>query len=127
MTLESGVNPAPKTVAIDFDGVLADYHGWKGENTLDPPFPGAQEFVLRVLEAGYQVIIHTTRNPGRVRQWFYNYRFPVGLAQAITVSNTKPKAMVYIDDRGFRFTGDWEAAFQAIEQPTHWEKKKKDS
>jgi hypothetical protein len=118
MVLKPGANPAPKTVAIDFDGVLADYHGWKNEDTLDPPFPGAQAFVAKVVRAGYQVIVHTTRNPDRVRQWLadWDFSFPV------TVSNRKPKAMVYIDDRGFRFTGDWEAAFQAIEQPTHWKK-----
>lgn len=123
MMKKPGVNPAPKTVAIDFDGVLADYHGWKDEDTLDPPMPGVREFVQRVWEAGYQVVIHTTRKPDRVYQWLADYGFPI----EIGVSNRKPKAMVYIDDRGFRFTGDWEAAFQAIEQPTHWEKKKKDS
>ena len=116
--MKPGDNPAPKTVCIDFDGCLADYHGWKNTDTLDPPYPGAKEFVERVLATGYRVVIHTTRRSVRVEAWLYQWKFP-----SVDVSNVKPKAMVYIDDRGFRFTGDWDAAFEAIEQPTHWEVK----
>ena len=111
------MNPAPKTVCIDFDGVLADYHGWKDEDTLEPPYPGAKEFVERVLASGYRIIVHTTRHPIRIEDWLRDYGFP----PAVEVHNRKPKAMVYIDDRGHRFTGNWDAAFEAIEQPTHWE------
>lgn len=114
-----GSNPAPKTVCLDFDGVLTDYHGWKDVDTLDPPYPGAKEFVEKVLATGYAVVIHTTRNPKRVYQWLLDYEFPL-----VEVSNKrKPKAMVYIDDRAHRFTGDWNATFKAIRQPPHWEVK----
>lgn len=113
------VNPAPRTVCLDFDGVLADYHGWKDVDTLDLPYPGAKEFMQRAYDAGYRVVIHTTRNVDRVWSWLGKYNFPVHLVE---VTNRKPKALVYIDDRAFRFTGDWEAAFKAIRQPTHWEK-----
>jgi len=113
-----GANPAPKTVAVDFDGVLADYHGWKEKDVLDLPAPGALRFVQRVLDAGYHVVVHTTRNKRRVEAWLTFWHFP----PQVMVSNDKPKAMVYIDDRGHRFDGDWNAAFDAIEQPTHWAK-----
>jgi adenylylsulfate kinase len=112
-----GINPAPKTVCLDFDGVLADYHGWKDEDTLDPPYPGAREFVEKVVEAGYTVLVLSTRKPYRICRWLDDHGFP----PYVGVVREKPKAMVYIDDRAFRFTGDWDAAFEAIRQPTHWE------
>jgi len=114
-----GGNPAPRTVCLDFDGVLADYHGWKDEDTLDPPYPGAKEFVERVLAAGYAVVVHTTRDPDRIWNWLGENCFPVF---NVDVARRKPKALVYIDDRAFRFTGDWDAAFEAIRQPPHWQK-----
>jgi adenylylsulfate kinase len=115
--MKQGDNPAPRTVCLDFDGVLADYHGWKDKDTLDPPYPGAKEFVERVLAAGYAVVVHTTRHPIRIESWLHEHGFPF-----IEVHSRKPKALVYIDDRGFRFTGNWDAAFEAIRQPAHWEK-----
>ena len=112
-------NPAPKTVCLDFDGVLADYHGWKDIDTLDLPYPGAKEFVRRCVDAGYAIKVHTTRKAHRVWDWLQEN----GFEGVDSVTNLKPKAMVYIDDRGHRFTGDWDAAYAAIEQPTHWETK----
>lgn len=110
------------TVAIDFDGVLADYRGWKGELHLDPPMVGAPEFVQRVIDAGYDVVIFTTgarfsERTTAIHGWLKKHGFPEGL----TVTNVKPPALVYIDDRGFRFTGNWEVAFKAINALTHWQ------
>ena len=109
-------NPAPRTVCVDFDGVLADYHGWKNEKTLDPPYPGALEFCNKVVAAGYALVVHTTRSSPRIYDWLAAYGFP-----PCTVAERKPKALVYIDDRAFRFTGDWTDAWQAITLKTHWE------
>lgn len=121
--MKPGANPAPKTVAIDFDGVLADYHGWKEKDVLDPPAPGALKFVKRALAEGYRVVVHTTRRPSRIEGWLAVWGFP----PEITVTNDKPMAMVYIDDRGFRFDGDWDAAFDAIETPPHWKEEEPDA
>lgn len=118
--MKEGSNPAPKTVCLDFDGVLADYHGWKGEDTLDPPYPGARDFVDRVLAAGYIVVVHTTRNRNRIYGWLFEYGFPPHI---LVTTGRKPKALVYIDDRAHRFDGNWQAAFEAIIQPTHWERR----
>jgi hypothetical protein len=45
-----------------------------------------------------------------VQQWLHEQDFP----SQVEVMQEKPPALVYIDDRGFRFTGDWEAAFQSV-------------
>lgn len=117
--MKAGANPAPRTVCVDFDGVLADYHGWKDVNTLDPPYPGALEFVERCLDEGYKVTVHTTRDPGQISVWLNAHKFP----QAVEISiGRKPMASVYIDDRAWRFDGNWDEAFDAITQPPHWDK-----
>ncbi len=110
----------PKTVAIDFDGVLAQYDGWKGEEHLGEPMAGAREFCQRVLDAGYRIAIHTTRKPLQVEEWWKEHHFPATKEVMIPLT-TKPTAVVYIDDRAYRFTGNWQAAWEAITQPAYWE------
>lgn len=110
------------TVCIDFDGVLAQYDGWKGEDALGDPAPGALEFVKRLLDEGHTIAVHTTRPSGVIHRWLEKHGFMLdGYREMIYANREKPPALVYIDDRGFRFTGDWEAAYQAIQEPTWWE------
>ena len=105
------------TVALDFDGVLADYHGWKGEDHVGDPLPGAQDFVGRLINAGYVVVIHSTRDRTVLTRWLLFHGFP-----PIEIAAQKPPAYIYIDDRGYRFNGNWDAAFKAIRRRAWWEK-----
>lgn len=114
------------TVCVDFDGVLAQYDGWKGEAVLGDPAPGALDFVRRLLTEHYRVIVHTTRDCEQIRRWLREHGLQVWVDETceLQVWNEKPPALVYIDDRGFRFTGDWEAAYRAIKEPAWWERSK---
>lgn len=104
------------TVALDFDGVINEYHGWTTDRdrTRDA-VPGAREFIERLLEHGYEPVIFTCRDATSVSEWLAARGFP-----ALPVTATKPIAGIYIDDRGYRFTGDWEAAWQALSVPPWW-------
>ena len=42
----------PKHVYVDFDGVLAEYDGWKGPEHLGAPRPGAKEFLEEINRLG---------------------------------------------------------------------------
>ena len=53
----------PKHVCVDFDGVLAEYTGWKGPEHLGEPMPGAKEFLQGILDLGMKTIVLTTGNP----------------------------------------------------------------
>lgn len=105
-----------KTVAVDFDGVLNTYTGWAGEDELFEPREGAIEF-LRQLWAEYDIVIHTTRDPQRVWEWLETYWMN---HLVVDVTNVKPKAIAYVDDRAVRFTGDYDAVLAEIERPVHW-------
>lgn len=106
-----------KTVAIDFDGVLNTYDGWAGEDELFDPMPGAYEF-LRGLSVTYSVVIYTTRDAEKVESWLMNY----GMNRWVDrVTNTKPRAVAYVDDRAVRFEGSYAQTLKDIERSTHWE------
>lgn len=116
-SLQEGIleeeNPAlPKTVAMDLDGTLAQYNGWKGEEVIGDLLPGAREAMQSLKDAGTQVIIFTTR--GRtdlIKAWLEKNRVPY---DHINQNPDQPKgtsgkilADVYVDDRALHFQGDW--------------------
>lgn len=99
-----------KTIGLDFDGVLHAYgRGWQGGEIYDEPLDGAADSV-RVLQAmGFSVVVCTAReDTAAVERWLAKHGFP-----RVLVTNQKPPAWLYPDDRGWRFT-DWPSTMQAI-------------
>lgn len=104
-------------VAVDLDGVLAQYDGWDvhGLDNIGPPVEGAKEFLLALLDDGFKVVVYTTRtNPdpfndgeyreapeklaGRVRAWLREHdMWHDGVS--VFQGRGKPIAFAYIDDR----------------------------
>lgn len=99
-----------KTIALDFDGVLHSYEqGWTGSLPEDLPVVGALSFVQDLLAAGFKLVIFSRRaieegGTKGIQEWLVKYGFP-----QIPVEHVKPNADLYLDDRGFRFEGNWDA------------------
>lgn len=102
-----------QTIAVDFDGVVHAYSkGWFDGAIYDAPAPGAFNSIER-LRRHYAVAIFTTRDVRQVAEWLLERGFdditvewtpPFWNDQeSILVTNSKPAASVYIDDRGLRF------------------------
>lgn len=105
-------------VCIDFDGVLNTYKGWKGEKHLYTPIEGVHEF-LEELHEKYNVIILSTRNPNDISIWLYRYAL---LDFIDEITEKKPKAIAYIDDRAINFDGDFNKVLRILDSfKTHWE------
>lgn len=130
------------TIAVDFDGVLHSYtSGWTGQlDIADPPVPGAFAWLTRVV-AHYEVVIYSARlNPrgtplpvviGAFRAWFRRHGLPEETLEKLHFWTEigKPMALVYVDDRGYRFEGHfpepseiramvpWKAALTEPEDP----------
>ena len=99
------------TIALDVDGVLADYRdGWKGIDHIGDPIPGAVEFTRRLAETA-DILIYTTRCceeiQGRngakahllrkiVQEWLDKHGF---VYHEIWTGQGKPIFSAVIDDR----------------------------
>lgn len=100
------------SIALDFDGVLHSYvSGWTGVNPTDPPVEGALDFVNWLVANKFVITIFSTRANSAVgrkliRDYLVRHGFPV--ERIGTITSEKPNSDLYVDDRGFRFTGDFE-------------------
>ena len=108
-------------LCLDFDGVIHSYtSGWKGAHNIpDPPVEGAIEFMGAALEAGWDVVIHSSRAAylggiPAMRAWlkehagnmFYDTPAGTGL-ERVQFTRMKPSAFITIDDRALTFDGTW--------------------
>ena len=108
-----------KTVAVDLDGVLAQYSGFQGPDIIEDPIPGADEF-LKQLAGKYVVIVHTARQTETAVHWLEKH----GLLDFVDGVNYcqinnragKPVAIAYIDDRAIRFEGHFAAVLREVDR-----------
>jgi hypothetical protein len=112
---KNGIDPKRHTVCLDFDGVIHSYvSGWRGIEVInDPPIHGTDEAIRR-LRKQYRIVVHSARcatQEGRdaVETWLKKYNIEVD-----EICEHKPPALVYVDDRAIRFTGDWIAVADQI-------------
>ena len=101
----------PKHICVDFDGVLAEYTGWKGPEHLGDPMPGSREFLKALKNMGYKVVIHTTRRPGAIQVWLRTHDFWHLVSD---VTNQKIPALCYIDDRNICHEGDFDVTMEQV-------------
>ena len=113
-------NVKPKSIALDFDGVLNNYRGYDGDN-LGQPRPGCKEF-LQKLHKRYFVVILSARRYSKIIKWLddndlWDY--------VDNVTSMKPPAIAYIDDRAIKFDGDYDQALKQLWGfKPYWKKKK---
>ena len=100
-----------KTICLDFDGVLHAYsRGWQDGSIYDGPINGALDAVRRLSESFTLVVQTSRKNLEDVVTWLDKHSFPM-----MAVTNNKPPALVYIDDRGLRFT-NWDDTLAFVEK-----------
>lgn len=100
-------------IAIDFDGVIHSYTSpWTKENAIpDGPVPGAFDFIRSLLDNGLDVCIFSTRTSREgathaMREWLSSRGLEQIYIDRITFPSTKPsRAILFIDDRAYTFTG----------------------
>jgi len=112
------------TICLDFDGVVHSYvSGWKGASIVpDPPVPTTKRSI-ELLRMDYEVKIYSSRcgqegGKEAIVRWLSKYNIVVD-----EVCDHKPPAIVYVDDRGLQFNGDWMQTIDAIHNFKHWIRK----
>jgi hypothetical protein len=112
-----GISKSPRTICLDFDGVLHSYRsGWRGAAVIpDPPIHGTRESIARLREQ-YRVVVYSARcrtpeGLQAVEMWLLKHDIQVD-----EVCDYKPPALVYVDDRAIRFRGDWDQLMTEIKE-----------
>ena len=109
-------------VCFDFDGVIHSYvSGFLGDEVIpDAPVPGIREVIDQLHDAGYTVVVLSSRSASRegrqaMWDWFRKWNLDIDEIYA-----TKPPARCYIDDRAVRFDGDTSKLFETIDNFEPW-------
>jgi hypothetical protein len=114
-----------KTICVDFDGVLHGYSkGWQGGEIYDVPKPASADGMKMLLDAGFEVVIYSTRCYNRtingvfqknqvkeMTDWLNKFSIPYS---RIHEGSEKPICVLFIDDNAYRFLGDWDKEIPII-------------
>lgn len=122
-------NDPKKTVAIDFDGVINSYtSGWKGAGETDDPVRGAGEAINKMIDLGYNIVIYSTRASDPLgKKTIVKYLSDIGVEpEGIEVTDKKPVADAYLDDRAVTFDGDWDGALEKLKTFKPWMQKSRE-
>ena len=115
------------SICIDFDGVIHQYVSPFDEHKIpDPPVPGALDY-LREMVKHFNVYILTTRArldgyQQLISGWLAEHGLEDEVVNQLVITDNKPPALIYIDDRGYRFTGGNWPTKQEIHQFRPWNK-----
>jgi len=109
-------------ICFDFDGVIHSYtSGYLGDAVIpDPPVPGIKQAIDQLRDAGYQVVVLSTRGATRegreaMQDWFDKWGIAIDGIYSI-----KPTARCYVDDRAVCFDGDASKLFDIIDNFEPW-------
>ena len=110
-------------IAIDFDGVIHNFDkGFYDGTCYGEPLPGSLD-AIKELSKNYKIIIFTAKSkPSRplikgktgtelVKEWLKKHKV---LKYISEITSEKPRAMLYIDDNGYRHT-NWNDTLKFIE------------
>lgn len=100
----------PRTIAFDFDGVIASYSGWKGHQHTGTPHREVVKAIRLLKKQGHRILIYSTRPNATLRAYCVKYRIPVDYfnenpAYRHVGNSGKPVAFAYIDDRAICYKG----------------------
>jgi hypothetical protein len=126
-----------KRIVIDFDGVIHAYTSpWEGADVVrDGLVPGAIDAIKEYQDAGFTVAIHSSRSGqfggiAAMKSWLYAELLAhfAGAPQTAThvlnliewPTDLLP-AILYINDRGYQFTGDFPPV-DYLKEFTPWNK-----
>ncbi len=89
-------------ICWDFDGVIHPYsRGWQNGEIYDEPTQKTLANLEYLRRHRVKQIVCSARDASKIREWLDKH----GL-EWIPVTNEKPIALIYPDDRGFRWDGD---------------------
>ena len=110
------------TVAVDFDGVIADYDGWDGVTNPGTPRIDVISALRRLRSEGWKIIIYTSRSGVDLIEYLIKNEIPFDEINANSDYETmgKPVATVYWDDRAVCYSGHAANDLERIREFKTW-------
>ncbi len=103
------MNAKSKSYAFDFDGVIAEYDGFKGHEHTGEPIRASVEAIRTLKVQGHKILIYSTRSSQSLQRYCETHQIPVDYynenPEVDSANKGKPAANIYIDDRALRFNG----------------------
>jgi hypothetical protein len=103
-------------IAVDFDGVIANYDGWTETSTLGAPRGDVIEALKVLRSEGWKIVVYSCRGADEIGPYLKQNAIPfdeINPSPLTPTKGTKPRATVYWDDRALRYSGD---ALQDLEK-----------
>lgn len=96
--------------AFDFDGVIAQYTGYKGKDIAGEPVVEVVEAIRELKKRGHKIIVYgSTRDNDFLQAYCAKYEIPVDYfnenPEVEHSKGRKPVARVYVDDRALTYRG----------------------
>jgi adenylylsulfate kinase len=116
-------NNSRRTIAVDFDGVIAEYDGYKGASVLGEPRADVVDAMRALRAEGWKIVIHTTRGQNEIAAYLERHSIPcdeVNCNSDYTTQGPKPVADVYWDDRAICYSGDARKDLELIRNFRTW-------
>lgn len=116
-----------RTIAFDFDGVIAQYDGFKGQDDVQEPIAEVVKAIKLLKEKGHRILIHSTRGDDFLKGYCERFNIPYDFINDnpnLRGANPgKPVAYVYVDDRAICYRGSKaEELVQDVENfKAYWE------
>ncbi len=121
--MASKMNSSRRTIAVDFDGVIAEYIGWRGNGVLGAPRPDVVKALGRLRSEGWKVIVHSARGEDEIAGYLVQHGIPhdeINRNSDYQTSGAKPVADVYWDDRAVCYSGDAQRDIESIRSFRTW-------
>lgn len=101
-----------KVIAVDFDGVIHNHKNPIAGKRMGLPIEGTKEALTLLKAKDYQIIIFSVwgyeKGSQAISDYMKFYELPFD-----SITNIKPKAEFYIDDKGIKFT-NWDEVLKQI-------------
>ncbi len=117
----------PPVLVVDFDGTIARWAP-SGYPAIGKPIEGSHRFLRLLKSEGWKIIINScrsgTEHEAAMARWLEDNEIPydeINRNSDYPWANGKPVGDVYLDDRGVRFEGRWDAAYQKVQELLHLE------
>jgi hypothetical protein len=111
------------TIAVDFDGVIADYSGWEGEKTFGLPRADVVGALQVLRTEGWKIVVFSCRATEEIRPYLVENSVPfdeINSNSSYQTEGVKPVATVYWDDRACCYSGNAQKDLETIRKFRTW-------